>query len=203
MAIASQFFLNGNIKCAAYRFLVSFGYYIFWTLHQIAESRVFENGCILVGFGRAARTMGAEGEQECGRAVLFNAACCSLRPAVCRGITLLRLTSSLFLCPPLSRKRRRRVNPRSSIAEELLCLEKGENTSQLQHLSAINISSDFYGGYTREHNYFFLLLFSCRGVQTKTEVEQVLNLEVNGRAACCLRTTDSLIAALSSCVVPR
>lgn len=123
---------QGSISFSCFSFvllLVSFRYYIFWTLHKIAESRVFENGCILVGFGRPARTMGAEGEQECGRAVLFNAACCSLRPAVCRGITLLRLTSSLFLCPPLSRKRRRRVNPRSSIAEELLCLEKGENTS--------------------------------------------------------------------------
>lgn len=50
---------------------------------------------------------------------------------------------------------------------------------------------------------FSPLLFSCRAVQTKTEVEQVLNLEVYGRAACCLRTTDSLIAELSSCVVPR
>lgn len=97
---------------------------MFWTLHE-----GFENVCIVVSFSRTARAMGAEGEQECGRAVLFNAACCLLRPAVCRGITLLRLTSSLFLCPLLSRKRRRRVNPRSSIAEELLCLEKGENTS--------------------------------------------------------------------------
>ncbi|KAL7862419.1 hypothetical protein SRHO_G00138600 [Serrasalmus rhombeus] len=31
--------------------------------------------------------------------------------------------------------------------------------------------------------------------QTKGEVEQVLNLEVNGGAACCLHTRDSLIAA--------
>lgn len=50
---------------------------------------------------------------------------------------------------------------------------------------------------------FLPQLFSGRGVQTKTEVEQVLNLEVNGPAACCLHTTDSLIAALSSCVVLR
>lgn len=51
-----------------------------------------------------------------------------------------------FFVPLSSWKRRRRVNPRSSTAKKLLCPEKGKNTSALKHLSAINISFDFYGG---------------------------------------------------------